>query len=151
MIIRVDHIGIAVQNAPQAQAVFEKLLGKKQDKTEEVTSEGVETIFYNLDKTKLELLAATREDSVIRKFVEKRGEGMHHLALEVDDIAQEIQRLKAEGFAFINETPKPGADHKLICFLHPKSTCGVLVELCQDIGEGAEFPGYIITEPEVLR
>ena len=76
---------------------------------------------------------------------------MHHLALEVDDIEQEIQRLKAAGFAFINETPKPGADHKLICFLHPKSTCGVLVELCQDIGEGTESPGYVITEPEVLR
>ena len=134
MIIRVDHVGIAIKDAPQAQAVFEKLLGKKHDKTEEVTSEGVETIFYAVDKTKLELLAATREDSVIQKFIDKRGEGMHHLALEVDDIEQEIQRLKAAGFAFINETPKRGADHKLICFLHPKSTCGVLVELCQDIG-----------------
>ena len=134
MIIRVDHVGIAIKDAPQAQVVFEKLLGKKHDKTEEVTSEGVETIFYAVDKTKLELLAATREDSVIQKFIDKRGEGIHHLALEVDDIEQEIQRLKAAGFAFINETPKRGADHKLICFLHPKSTCGVLVELCQDIG-----------------
>lgn len=133
MILRVEHIGMAVANEEAARDVFDRLLGKTPYKIENVTSEGVRTIFYDIYNSKLELVKDIQEEGgVIHKFIEKRGEGMHHLALEVDDIYEEIERLKAVGFTFINDTPKDGADHKLICFLHPKSTNGVLVELCQN-------------------
>ena len=132
MILHIEHLGIAVTNSGEAQTVFNRLLGKTPYKTEDVTSEGVRTTFYDLGTSKLELLEDTPEGTgIIRQFVEKRGGGIHHLALEVDDIHQEVIRLKREGFTFVNDTPKEGADHKLICFLHPKSTHGVLVELCQ--------------------
>ena len=132
MILRIEHVGIAVANEEAARDVFDRLLGKTPYKTENVTSEGVKTTFYDLQHSKLELLKDTQETGgVINKFVKKRGEGMHHLALEVDDIYEEINRLKAANFTFINDIPKEGADNKLICFLHPKATNGVLIELCQ--------------------
>ncbi len=131
--MKIEHIGIAVQDAARATALFAKLLGTESYKSEEVASEHVNTIFFGLDNAKIELLQSLAEDSAIAKFLHKRGEGIHHIALAVDDIGAEIQRLKALGFAFVSETPKPGADGKLICFLHPKSTCGVLVELCQEM------------------
>ena len=133
MILRVEHIGIAVADEQAAREIFDRLLGKSPYKTEDVTSEAVRTIFYDINLSKLELLKDTKpEGGTISKFVEKRGTGMHHIALEVDDIYEEIERLKADGFAFVNDVPKEGADNKLICFLHPKSTNGVLVELCQE-------------------
>ena len=134
MILGIEHLGIAVAESRVSQRVFDRLLGKTSYKTENVTSEGVKTIFYEVGHSKLELLEdlAKEEKGVISKYIERRGEGVHHIALAVDDIYQEIVRLKEEGFAFVNEVPKPGADNKLICFLHPKSTNGVLVELCQD-------------------
>ena len=132
MILRVEHIGIAIEDEEAAQSVFERLLGKSHYKVEDVTSESVQTSFYNVGNTKLELLKDTKEGlGAIGKFIEKRGVGIHHIALEVDDITYEINRLKSDGFIFINEVPKEGADNKLICFLHPKSTNGVLIELCQ--------------------
>jgi len=131
--MRLEHIGIAVANAEEAQKLFNRLLGKSVYRKETVDTEQVTTYFYDAGTAKLELLAASEEGSVITKFIDKRGEGIHHLAFEVDNIDEEVQRLKAEGFAFINEEPKAGADHKRICFLHPKSTNGVLVELCQSI------------------
>lgn len=131
--MRIEHIGIAVQNAEQSQKLFTKLLGTGSYKTEEVASEGVSTIFFGIDNTKIELLQSISADSAIDKYINKKGEGIHHIAFEVDDIDAEVKRLKEEGFLFVNETPKPGADHKLICFLHPKSTNGVLVELCQEV------------------
>ena len=131
--MRLEHIGIAVADAQKAQNLFARLLGKSVYRKEEVETEQVTTYFYDAGTAKLELLAASEETSVINKFIEKRGEGIHHLAFEVDDIHQEVQRLKAEGFVFINEVPKAGADNKRICFLHPKSTNGVLIELCQSI------------------
>jgi len=131
--MRLEHIGIAVADAQKAQNLFARLLGKSVYRKEEVETEQVTTYFYDAGTAKLELLAASEETSVINKFIEKRGEGIHHLAFEVDDIHQEVQRLKAEGFIFINEVPKAGADNKRICFLHPKSTNGVLIELCQSI------------------
>ena len=133
MILRVEHLGIAVADEVAARAVFDRLLGKTPYKTEDVTSEGVQTIFYDMNSSKLELLKDTKEGGgVVSKFIEKRGEGIHHIALEVDDIYEEIKRLKAAGFTFINDQPKEGADNQLICFLHPKSTHGVLIELCQN-------------------
>lgn len=133
MILKVDHIGIAVKDLKNSNKLFAALLGRENYKIEEVTSEGVNTSFFKIDDTKVELLAATSEVSPISKFIEKKGEGIHHIAFEVEDIAQSIQELKAEGFTFINEEPKIGADNKLICFVHPKSSNGVLVELCQAI------------------
>ena len=134
MILRIEHLGVAVTDAGEARTVFNRLLGKTPYKTEDVTSEGVRTTFYDLGNSKLELLEDTPEGKgIIRQFVEKRGGGMHHLALEVDNIYKEVARLKEAGFTFVNDTPKEGADNKLICFLHPKSTHGVLVELCQNI------------------
>jgi methylmalonyl-CoA/ethylmalonyl-CoA epimerase len=130
----VEHIGIAVANAKHANEVFEKLLGHSSYKTEKVQSEGVSTYFYDLNGTKIELLEATESSSPIAKFIEKRKEGIHHLAFHVDDIYQELDRLMALGFEKIGEV-KNGADNKLICFLHPKSTNGVLVELCQEIDQ----------------
>lgn len=131
--MRLEHIGIAIADARKSQALFDRLLGKSAYRQETVPSEKVTTYFYDAETTKIELLAASEEGSVIEKYIDKRGEGIHHLAFEVDNIQDEVERLKTEGFTFINETPKPGADNKLICFLHPKSTNGVLVELCQSI------------------
>ena len=132
MIRKIEHLGIAVNSLEESNELFRKLLGETHYKVEEVQSEGVSTSFFMLGETKIELLEATNSESAISKFIEKRGGGMHHIALDVDDIYAEIQRLKNEGFQILNETPKEGADNKLICFLHPKSTGGVLVELCQE-------------------
>lgn len=133
MFKKVEHIGIAVKSLASSGELFHKLFGKDSYKIEEVASEGVNTLFFQLGETKIELLEATKEDSAIAKFVDKRGEGIHHIAYEVEDILTEMERLKKEGFILLNETPKKGADNKLVCFLHPKSTNGVLVELCQEI------------------
>ncbi len=130
--MRLEHIGIAIQNDDKASGLFARLFGKNAYKSEAVNSEKVNTTFFGLDNTKIELLSALSEDSTITRFLDKKGEGIHHLAFDVDDINAEIQRLKEQGFVFINETPKEGADNKLICFIHPKSTHGVLVELCQE-------------------
>lgn len=132
MFKKVEHIGIAVKNLENTNLLFSKLFGKEHYKIEKVESEGVSTAFFMLGETKIELLEATTESSAISKFIEKKGEGIHHIAYEVDDVLTEMERLKKEGFELLNETPKEGADNKLICFLHPKSTNGVLVELCQD-------------------
>lgn len=131
--LKVEHIGIAVKDLQNANTLFAKLFGKEHYKIESVESEGVSTSFFMMGETKIELLEATQPDSPIAKFIEKRGEGIHHIAFEVADIEAEMKRLQAEGFTLLNETPKKGADNKLICFLHPKSTNGVLVELCQEI------------------
>lgn len=130
---KIEHIGIAVKNLKEANVLFEKLLGVPHYKMEEVASEGVKTSFFKSGPNKVELLEATNEDSPIAKFLEKKGEGVHHIAFAVDDIASEINRLKEEGFTVLNEIPKKGADNKLVAFLHPKGTNGVLVELCQEI------------------
>ena len=129
---KIEHIGIAVKDLESANKVYAALLGKPHYKVETVESQGVDTSFFECGESKIELLAATREDSPIAKFIEKRGEGMHHIAFAVDDIEAEIARLQEEGFRLLNETPVPGADNKIIAFLHPKSSNGVLVELCQD-------------------
>ena len=132
-ILKIEHLGIAVKNAADSKSVFEKLLGTEAYKEEAVESEGVKTVFYQLRESKLELLEATDPSSAISKYLDKNREGIHHLALAVDDIYAEIKRLKKEGFVFINETPKKGADNKLIAFIHPKSANGILLELCQDM------------------
>lgn len=128
---RIEHIGIAVKDIKSAGGVYEKLLNTAIYKVEDVDSEGVKTAFLQIGPNKIELLEATTTDSPISKFIEKMGEGIHHIAFEVDDIEAEMQRLKLEGFILLNEKPKPGADNKLVCFVHPKSTNGVLIELCQ--------------------
>ena len=130
---KIEHIGIAVKDLESSNQLFEKLLGNPHYKIEEVASEGVKTSFFRSGPNKIELLEATHPDSPIAKFIEKKGEGIHHIAFAVDDNVSEITRLKSEGFIVLNETPKKGADNKLVAFLHPKSTNGVLVELCQDI------------------
>ncbi len=130
--MKLEHIGIAVQSLGVSDELFAKLLGKESYKKESVEREGVTTSFYAAGESKIELLEASREDSPISKFIGKKGEGIHHLAFGVDDIAAEVQRLRKEGFEFISEEPKEGADNKLVVFLHPKSTNGVLVELCQE-------------------
>lgn len=130
---KIEHLGIAVKNMEASATLFEKLLGYQPYKTEEVPTEGVKTMFFKCGESKIELLEATGAESPIAKFLEKKGEGIHHIAFEVDDITDEVKRLSKEGFQLINETPKPGADNKLVVFLHPKSTNGVLIELCQDI------------------
>lgn len=132
MLKKVEHIGIAVKNLENSNYLFAKLFGKDHYKVEKVESEGVSTSFFMLGETKIELLEATQPDSAIAKFIEKQGEGIHHIAYEVEDIYAEMERLKKEGFELIHQQPKEGADNKLICFLHPKSTNGVLVELCQE-------------------
>jgi methylmalonyl-CoA/ethylmalonyl-CoA epimerase len=132
MLRKIEHIGIAVKSLENSNALFTKLFGKDHYKVEKVESEGVSTSFFMLGETKIELLEATNETSAIAKFIEKKGEGIHHIAYDVEDIYVEMTRLKQEGFELIHETPKEGADNKLICFLHPKSTNGVLVELCQE-------------------
>ena len=131
--VKIEHIGVAVNNIEEARSVFTKLFGKTYFKSENVASENVAITFFQMGETKIELLNTTSGQSAISKFIEKKGEGIHHIAFSVDDIHSEIKRLKNEGFLFISEEPKPGADNKLICFIHPKSTNGVLVELCQDL------------------
>jgi methylmalonyl-CoA/ethylmalonyl-CoA epimerase len=133
MVNKIEHIGIAVKNMDDANLLFEKLLGVPSYKMEEVESEGVSTSFFQTGTNKIELLMATNPESPIAKFLEKKGEGIHHIAFDVDDIHAEIDRLKNEGFVLINDVPKKGADNKLVVFLHPKNTNGVLVELCQEI------------------
>lgn len=132
---KIEHVGIAVKDLEASNEIFEKLLGVPNYKIEEVLSEGVKTSFFKSGPNKIELLEATNEDSPIAKYIEKKGEGVHHIAFAVDDIATEIERLKGEGFIVLNETPKKGADNKLVAFVHPKSANGVLVELCQEIKE----------------
>jgi methylmalonyl-CoA/ethylmalonyl-CoA epimerase len=132
MINKIEHLGIAVKNIEASNALFGKLLGKEHYKTEAVESESVITSFFKLGDQKIELLQSTDENGPISKFIESRKEGAHHLALHVDSVLEEVARLKAEGFEFISETPKKGADNKLIVFLHPKTTNGVLIELCQN-------------------
>ena len=132
MIQKIEHIGIAVKDLNHSNELFKKLFGKDHYKVEAVESEGVNTSFFMLGETKIELLQATNSDSAISKFIEKKGEGIHHIAYAVDNIVTEMERLQAEGFEILNKEPKHGADNKLICFLHPKSTNGILVELCQE-------------------
>lgn len=130
---KIEHIGIAVKDLETSNALFEKLFGVAAYKFEAVESEGVTTSFFQTGPNKIELLAATNPESPIAKFIEKKGEGIHHIAFDVDDIVSEIARLKNEGFVVLNEIPKKGADNKLVAFLHPKTTNGVLIELCQEI------------------
>ena len=130
---QIEHIGIAVRNLQEACEVYERLLGVAPYKTEEVVSECVLTAFFKSGPNKIELLQATTEQSAIAQFIEKKGEGMHHIAFAVENIQAEMARLKAEGFTLLNEAPKRGADNKWICFVHPKDANGVLVELCQEI------------------
>jgi methylmalonyl-CoA/ethylmalonyl-CoA epimerase len=129
---KIEHIAIAVKSLNESIPLYEKLLGTPCYKKEEVESEEVNTAFFKTGESKIELLESRSKDGIINRFIEKKGEGMHHIAFAVDDIIKEILRLKAAGFEFINEEPKRGADNKLICFLHPKTTNGVLIELCQD-------------------
>jgi len=133
MFTNVEHIGIAVRDLAASNSLFASLLNTQPYKSEEVASEGVMTSFFQVNQTKIELLVPTRPDSPIATYLEKRGEGIHHLAFEVSNIEAEMARLKAEGFTLLNETPKRGADNKLVCFLHPKTTNGVLIELCQEV------------------
>lgn len=130
---KIEHIGIAVKDLEVSNLVFEKLFGAPAYKSELVASEGVNTSFFMNGPNKIELLAATDPESPIAKFLEKKGEGIHHIAFDVEDIVSEITRLKEEGFIVLNQVPKRGADNKLVAFLHPKSTNGVLIELCQEI------------------
>lgn len=130
---KIEHIGIAVSNLEVSNLLFEKIFGAPPYKQEEVISEGVKTSFFMNGPNKIELLEATSSESPIAKFLEKKGEGIHHIAFEVENIVSEIERLKKEGFIVLNETPKRGADNKLVSFLHPKGTNGVLIELCQEI------------------
>jgi methylmalonyl-CoA/ethylmalonyl-CoA epimerase len=131
--LKVEHIGIAVKTLADSVPLFEKLLKSQCYKTELVESERVNTAFFKTGDTKIELLESIDENGVIAKFIEKKGESLHHIAFEVENIESEMERLKSEGFILLNEKPKKGADNKLICFLHPKSTNGVLIELCEEI------------------
>lgn len=131
--LKIEHIGIAVKDLEASNALFGKLFNREPYKLEVVESEGVSTSFFQMGESKIELLEATNPNSAIAKFIEKRGEGIHHIAYDVADIRAEMERLKNEGFQLLNEEPKKGADNKLVCFLHPKGTNGVLVELCQEI------------------
>jgi len=130
---KIEHIGIAVKDLETANDIFKRLFGAPHYKIEEVASEGVRTSFFQCGPNKIELLEATTDDSPIAKFIAKRGEGVHHIAFSVNDIESEIKRLQGEGFVVLHTSPKKGADNKLVAFLHPKSTNGVLVELCQEI------------------
>lgn len=130
---KIEHIGIAVHNLDESNLLFEKLLGTPHYKIEEVETEGVKTSFFKSGPNKIELLEATTSESPIAKFLEKKGEGIHHIAFAVKNIESEIKRLQSEGFTVLNDIPKKGADNKLVAFLHPKTTNGVLIELCQDI------------------
>jgi len=129
---KIEHIGIAVKELATSVPLFEKLLNSPCYKTELVETENVNTAFFRQGETKIELLESTDPNGVIAKFIERKGEGLHHIAFDVTDIKAEMKRLQAEGFILLNEEPKPGADNKLVCFLHPKATNGVLIELCQD-------------------
>lgn len=129
---KIEHIGIAVKSLQESIPLFEKLLNQSCYKTEPVDAEKVNTAFFRTGESKIELLESTDPDGVIARFIEKKGEGIHHIAFEVKDIYAEMERLKKEGFVLLNETPKQGADNKLICFLHPKHTRGVLIELCME-------------------
>lgn len=131
---KIEHIGIAVKNIDEANAIYSKIFNQLPYKTEEVASEHVNTSFFKVGESKIELLEATNPESAIAKFIEKKGEGIHHIAFDVEDIYSEIERLKKEGFTILNDQPKKGADNKLVCFVHPKSANGVLIELCQEIG-----------------
>lgn len=131
----IEHIGIAVKDLDLSNKLFAALLGKAHYKIETVVSENVHTSFFKIGSKKIELLEATSAESPIAKFIEKRGEGVHHIAFAVDDIKMEMERLKREGFTLLSDEPKRGADNKWVCFLHPKSTNGVLIELCQEAGE----------------
>ena len=130
--LKIEHIGIAVKSLGESIPLFEKLLNTSCYKTEEVSGEKVNTAFFQKGETKIELLESTTEDGVISKYIDKKGEGIHHIAFDVEDIYAEMSRLKSEGFILLNEQPKKGADNKLVCFLHPKSTNSVLIELCQE-------------------
>lgn len=130
--LNVEHIGIAVKDLASSVPLFEKLLNSQCYKTEVVADEKVKTAFFKKGATKIELLESLSPDGVIARYIEKKGEGIHHIAFEVEDITAEVQRLKSEGFVVLNETPKEGADNKLICFLHPKETNGVLIEICME-------------------
>lgn len=130
---KIEHLGIAVKDLKQGNDLYAKLLGKKHYKVESVASEGVNTSFFKIGTSKIELLEASNPDSPIAKFIEKRGAGIHHIAFEVEDIEAEMKRLAEEGFRLLNEKPKRGADNKLVCFVHPKSANGVLIELCQEL------------------
>ena len=130
---KIEHIGIAVKDIHAANDTYTKLLGSPPYKTEAVVSEAVETSFFKIGESKMELLQAINADSAIAKYIDKRGEGIHHIAFAVEDIEKEIARLTAEGFQPISTAPKPGADNKLVFFFHPKSANGVLIELCQEI------------------
>lgn len=129
--MHIDHIGIAVKDIQKATDTYSKILNTSPTKTEVVESEKVETVFFQTGESKLELLGATSPDSVIAKYIDKKGEGLHHIAFEVEDIQAELNRLRNEGFTILNEQPKDGADNKLVAFVHPKDNHGVLVELCQ--------------------
>lgn len=133
MIKKIEHLGIAVKDLNKSNELFRKLLGEQSYKTEAVDSESVTTSFFKVGNQKIELLEASEPNSTIARFIEKRGEGMHHLAFHVENIGEEIERLEKEGFEFVSKTPTKGADNKMVVFLHPKTTNGVLVELCQDI------------------
>ncbi len=135
MLNKIEHLGIAVKSIEKSAKMYEALLGKPSYKTEAVESEGVSTLFFQIGDSKIELLEATNPESPIAKFIEKKGEGIHHIAYDVSDIESELERLKSEGFQLIHKTPKDGADNKRIAFLHPKSTGGVLVELCEEKGK----------------
>ena len=130
--LKIEHIGIAVKDLNNSNELFKKLFGQAHYKTEEVQSEGVNTSFFQIGENKIELLVATSPDSPIAKFIEKKGEGIHHIAFDVADIRAEMKQLESEGFVLLNQEPKLGADNKLVCFLHPKGTNGVLIELCQE-------------------
>ena len=130
---KIEHIGIAVDDIDKSNALFSKIFGKENFKSEVVESEGVVTSFFKIGDSKIELVAATNSESPIAKYLEKNRVGMHHIAFDVEDIKKEMMRLKSEGIRLLNETPEKGADNKLICFLHPKDTNGVLIELCQEI------------------
>lgn len=132
MITKIEHIGIAVNDLKASEDLFKRLFGKKPYKKEEIAAEGVTTSFFKIGEQKIELLKASSEDSPIQKFIEKRKEGVHHIALHVDSIAAEVKRMQGLGFEFISTKPKKGADNKMIVFLHPRTTNGVLVELCED-------------------
>ena len=133
MIKKIEHLGIAVKDLNKSNELFKKLLGEQSYKTEAVDSESVTTSFFKVGNQKLELLEASEPNSTIARFIERRGEGMHHLAFHVENIDEEIERLEKEGFEFVSKTPTKGADNKMVVFLHPKTTNGVLVELCQEI------------------
>lgn len=130
---KIEHLGIAVKNLEEANKTYAKLFNQEPYKLETVESEGVSTSFFKVGENKIELLEATYPDSAIAKYIAKKGEGIHHIAFDVDDIYAEMERLRNEGFTILNEEPKKGADNKLVCFVHPKSANGVLIELCQDI------------------